>query len=112
MKSYTRLALFLLILLLSVGMLSTAINILGDITELDLEEDVPGAGESTLGPGGLTKGGGEAIPVYEKGGRFFSLVGGNDLFHSPEDRWPEAVDMDKITRITEGLIEFSLQLAK
>ncbi len=65
MKSYTRLALFLLILLLSVGMLSTAINILGDITELDLEEDVPGVGESTLGPGGLTKGGGEAIPIDE-----------------------------------------------
>jgi hypothetical protein len=63
MKSYTRLALFLLILLLSVGLLSTAINILGDITELDLEEKVLGAGEGEPSPAGLTKGGGEAIPV-------------------------------------------------
>jgi transglutaminase-like putative cysteine protease len=65
MKSYSRLALFLLILLLSVGLLSTAINILGDITELDLEEEVPGLGAGDIGPAGLSRGTGEAVAVED-----------------------------------------------
>jgi transglutaminase-like putative cysteine protease len=36
-------------------MLSTAINILGDITELDLDEDKPGPVTSMMGPGALSR---------------------------------------------------------
>lgn len=36
---------------------------------------------------------GEARNIYDKGGRFFSILGGNGLFHHPEDRWPDAVDV-------------------
>lgn len=51
MKKYARLALLLLVLTLSVGMLSTAINILGDITRLDLDEDQPPPAMSMAAPG-------------------------------------------------------------
>ena len=47
---------------------------------------------------------GEAIPIYENNGRFISIGGTNPLFHAPEDRWPDAVNLDQTTRIVEGLI--------
>ena len=55
MNRYARLALLLLVLTLSVGMLSTAINILGDITRLDLDEDKPGPANPIMNPGALSK---------------------------------------------------------
>ena len=53
MNRYARLALLLLVLVLSVGMLSAAINILGDITRLDLDEDKPGPINPMMDPGSL-----------------------------------------------------------
>jgi transglutaminase-like putative cysteine protease len=50
-----RLALLLIVLTLSVGMLSTAINILGDITRLNLDENKPGPANPVLNPGALGK---------------------------------------------------------
>jgi len=55
---------------------------------------------------------GEAIPIYEKGGRFISVGGTNPLFHAPEDRWPDTVNLDQTTRIVEGLIELATTLVK
>ena len=55
MNRYARLALLLLVLTLSVGMLSTAINILGDITRLELDEDKPGPANPMMSPGTLGK---------------------------------------------------------
>ncbi len=63
MKDYQRLALFLVVLLLSLGMLSTAINLLGDIRDLDLEEDVPGRAPPSSDPAGLTRSMGEEVQV-------------------------------------------------
>jgi hypothetical protein len=37
--------------------------------------------------------GGEAAAVHRGGGRYISLIGYNELFHNPKDRWPEAVDL-------------------
>lgn len=53
---------------------------------------------------------GEAIPIYENNGRFISIGGINPLFHAPEDRWPEAIDLDQTTRIVEGLIALATNL--
>jgi len=53
LNRYARLALLLLVLVLSVGMLSAAINILGDITRLDLDEDKPGPINPMMDPGSL-----------------------------------------------------------
>jgi len=55
LKSYARLVLLLLVLALSVGMLSTAISILGDITRLDLDEDRPGPVNPIMDPAGMGK---------------------------------------------------------
>ena len=62
LNNYARLALLLVVLTLSVGMLSTAINILGDITKLDLDEDKPGPVNPVLNPGALGKSN-EEVPV-------------------------------------------------
>ena len=37
---------------------------------------------------------GESRNVFDGGGRFVSIVGGNDLFHHPDDIFPEAVDLE------------------
>jgi len=47
--------------------------------------------------------GGEAREVYDAGGRYLSILGGNPLFHHPEDVWPEAVDLDKAARCCDML---------
>jgi hypothetical protein len=36
--------------------------------------------------------GGEAEAVHNGGGRYVSVIGGNGLFHNPDDRGPQAVD--------------------
>jgi len=53
---------------------------------------------------------GEGIPIYENKGRFISVIGTNPRFHSPEDRWPDAVNLDQTTQIVEGLIALATNL--
>ena len=45
--------------------------------------------------------GGEAHDVMQRGGKFVSLIGANPLFHAPEDRWPDAVDLAEAARIAQ-----------
>jgi hypothetical protein len=54
---------------------------------------------------------GEARNLYDGGGRFISLLGNNHLFHHPDDRWPDAVDLEKITGITEAFTGLAIKLA-
>ncbi len=54
--------------------------------------------------------GGEAQVVEAAGGAYVSLVGaGFQLFHSTEDRWPDAVDPDAIARSANFVLELLLQ---
>lgn len=53
----------------------------------------------------------EAQNIHEKGGRYFSLIGSNTLYHHPEDRWPNAVDIDKTVKFIKSLISLALDLA-
>ena len=53
----------------------------------------------------------EAKKIYDAGGRYFSVVGPNNYFHHPEDRWPKAVDIDKTAKIIRGLISLAIELA-
>ena len=41
--------------------------------------------------------GGESRNIHDGGGRFVSIVGGNDLFHHPDDTFPDAVDLEVTT---------------
>ena len=36
---------------------------------------------------------GEAGTIQRGGGRFFTVVCPSDVFHSPADRWPDAIDV-------------------
>ena len=45
---------------------------------------------------------GETRDIHRAGGRYVTLVGSNPLFHLPRDRWPYAVDVDRIVRIAAG----------
>lgn len=54
---------------------------------------------------------GEAKEVFRKGGRYVSIGGDSSLFHSPEDRWPQAVDLEKTTAAVQALCRLVDQLA-
>lgn len=48
--------------------------------------------------------GGEARNIYDAGGRYVSLLGGNRWFHHPNDRWPASVDLDKTERAVQATL--------
>ena len=39
---------------------------------------------------------GEAKNIHDADGRYLSILARNDLFHHPSDRWPAAVDIEKL----------------
>jgi hypothetical protein len=45
---------------------------------------------------------GETRDIHRAAGRYVTLVGSNQLFHLPEDRWPHAVDTPAVARIAAG----------
>ena len=55
--------------------------------------------------------GGEARNIYDGGGRYISLLGGNGLFHHPDDRWPDAIDAEKTARLAEAFSALAVSLA-
>ncbi len=54
---------------------------------------------------------GEARNIFDGGGRYVSLLGSNPLFHHPDDRWPNAVDIDKALRTTAAMVRLAVDLA-
>ena len=58
-----------------------------------------------------TRPGGEAQNIYDNGGQYISIVGRNRLFHHPADRWPSAIDLQKIVRLIQALTKLTVQLA-
>lgn len=63
----------------------------------------------TIAPG--TAPFGEARNIFDGGGRYVSLLGRNPRFHHPDDRWPDAVDLDKTVRVTRAIIAMVEALA-
>jgi hypothetical protein len=58
-----------------------------------------------------TRPGGEAQNIYDSGGQYISIVGRNRLFHHPADRWPSAIDLQKIVHLIHALTKLTVQLA-
>ncbi|MDH3644220.1 MAG: hypothetical protein OES38_19090 [Gammaproteobacteria bacterium] len=54
---------------------------------------------------------GEARDIFDGGGRYVSLLGSNRMFHHPDDRWPDAVDMDKLSRLAKAMLAIAAHLA-
>jgi len=54
---------------------------------------------------------GEARNIHDGQGRYISLLGGNGLFHHPDDVWPNAVDLDLTVKWIEAFTDLGLQLS-
>ncbi len=54
---------------------------------------------------------GEAVNIRRGGGRFISIIGKNDLFHSPNDRGAEVVDLHVIERFAVAFAKVATSLA-
>jgi len=55
---------------------------------------------------------GEARNVFDAGGRYVSILGTNPRFHHPDDRWPDAVDVDVTVAATIALVATADRLAR
>jgi hypothetical protein len=55
---------------------------------------------------------GETRDIHGAGARYVTLVGGNPLFHLPQDRWPGAVDVPVIERVAAGASAMVRALAR
>ena len=55
---------------------------------------------------------GEARNIFDAGGNFLSLLGSNPLFHHPDDRWPNAVDLATTARWTDAFSNIILELSR
>jgi hypothetical protein len=55
---------------------------------------------------------GETRDIHRAGGRYLTLVGSNRLFHLPQDRWPDAVDVAAIARIAAASAQMVLTLGR
>jgi hypothetical protein len=58
---------------------------------------------------------GETKDIHKAGGRYLTLVGPPStcpLFHLPQDRWPEAVDVPAVARVAAGMAEMVVALTR
>ncbi|MGA8399416.1 MAG: hypothetical protein WB697_05975, partial [Stellaceae bacterium] len=55
---------------------------------------------------------GETRDIHRAGGRYLTLVGTNRLFHLPQDRWPDAVDVPAVARIAAASAQMALALSR
>lgn len=55
---------------------------------------------------------GEARNVYDGGGQYVSILGGNPLFHHPDDRWPDAIDMARTESLARGMLQVAIQMSR
>ena len=55
---------------------------------------------------------GETRDIHRAGGRYLTLVGNNRLFHLPQDRYPELVDVPAIARIAHAAARMVVGLTR
>lgn len=55
---------------------------------------------------------GEAHNIHVGGGKYISMIGGNDLFHNPLDRWPDAVNAASLTGFAQAFARAAVTLSK
>ena len=67
------------------------------------EREITAVGERPLG---------EARNIYDGDGHYISLLGSNSLFHHPEDRWPDTVDLDQTVALNRAILEVTDRLAR
>jgi hypothetical protein len=55
---------------------------------------------------------GEARNIHVGGGRYVSLLGSGPAFHTQQDRWPAAVNVDAIARFAQAVSALAVTLAR
>jgi hypothetical protein len=55
---------------------------------------------------------GEAGNIHRGGGKYMSMIGGNDLFHNPLDRWPGAVNSEALTGFAKAFARAAVVLGQ
>jgi hypothetical protein len=55
---------------------------------------------------------GEARNIHRGGGRFVSIIGKNDLFHCPDDRGPDVIDLNVIERFAKAFATIAISLGR
>ena len=55
---------------------------------------------------------GEARNIHREGGRFISIIGRNNLFHNPDDRGPDVIDLDVIERFAKAFAMVATSLSR
>jgi len=55
---------------------------------------------------------GETRDIHLAGGRYMTLVGNNELFHLPQDRWPHSVDVPAVARIAAAAARMVVTLTR
>ena len=55
---------------------------------------------------------GEARNIYDGKGRYISILGGNALFHHPDDKWPDAVNLEVTTSWVRAFADLSVKIAR
>ena len=53
----------------------------------------------------------ERPAIQRLGGRYFTVVCGSDVYHSPAGRWPDAVDVSLLARYAKAFANGALKLA-
>lgn len=55
---------------------------------------------------------GETRDIHRAGGRYLTLVGSNNWFHLPQDRWPHSVDVAMLERIATAAARLVVALTR
>ncbi len=61
--------------------------------------------------GGETRPGGEARNIFDAGGTYVSLLGSNSLFHHPDDRMSNNVDLETAMRTRNAVVDLVKELS-
>jgi len=89
--------------------LLSASDDLRQLTEIELGRvgQAPGVvAPKTLMPSGETR------DIHRAGGRYVTLVGSNPRFHLPDDRWPEAINTEVVTRVAAAAAALVVKLTR
>lgn len=62
--------------------------------------------------GSNSRPGGEARNIYDAGGNYVSLLGSNSLFHHPDDRMANNVDLQAAMRTRNAVVDLVSELSK
>jgi hypothetical protein len=88
----------------------------GALSILSNADDLRGLFEPRVAPVRMADRGfvpnGETRDIHRAGGHYLTLMGSNRLFHLPQDRFPDAVDVPAIARIAAGSAAAVIALAR